>query len=112
MKEESALQPGSWLEPLGLVGLQSIEAPLLAALVTELPLLLIGPHGQPQAAARLARVGAANASPFVTQFTQLDEKGALVWLVGKVRKRCPEPGHDCRALQTKKRIEPHLVPDR
>ncbi len=45
MKEESVPHPGSWLEPLGLVGLQSIEAPLLAALLTEQPLLLIGPHG-------------------------------------------------------------------
>jgi MoxR-like ATPase len=34
-----------WLERLGLIGLSSIEAPLLAALVTENPLLLIGPHG-------------------------------------------------------------------
>jgi MoxR-like ATPase len=34
-----------WLERLGLVGLGSIEAPLLAALVTESPLLLIGVHG-------------------------------------------------------------------
>jgi MoxR-like ATPase len=34
-----------WLERLGLVGLASIEAPLLAALVTQNPLLLIGVHG-------------------------------------------------------------------
>lgn len=45
MKEEIATHPISWLEPLGLVGLRSIEAPLLAALITEQPLLLIGPHG-------------------------------------------------------------------
>lgn len=45
MKEESVPHPGSWLQPLGLVGLQSIEAPVLAALLTEQPLLLIGPHG-------------------------------------------------------------------
>jgi MoxR-like ATPase len=34
-----------WLERIGLIGLSSIEAPLLAALVTETPLLLIGAHG-------------------------------------------------------------------
>jgi len=34
-----------WLERLGLIGLASIEAPLLAALVTQDPLLLIGVHG-------------------------------------------------------------------
>ena len=34
-----------WLERLGLIGLSSIEAPLLAALVTGSPLLLIGAHG-------------------------------------------------------------------
>lgn len=45
MKEEQTPCASSWLEPLGLVGLQSIEAPLLAALITEQPLLLIGLHG-------------------------------------------------------------------
>ena len=35
----------SWLAGLGIVGMQAIEAPLLAALATETPLLLIGPHG-------------------------------------------------------------------
>ena len=38
-------QPRGWLARLGLIGLSSIEAPLLAALATESPLLLIGPHG-------------------------------------------------------------------
>ena len=38
-------QPRGWLTRLGLIGLSSIEAPLLAALATEAPLLLIGPHG-------------------------------------------------------------------
>jgi MoxR-like ATPase len=33
------------LQRLGLVGLSGIEAPILAALATESPLLLIGPHG-------------------------------------------------------------------
>lgn len=33
------------LRRLGLVGLSAIEAPILAALATERPLLLIGPHG-------------------------------------------------------------------
>ena len=33
------------LRRLGLVGLSAIEAPILAALATESPLLLIGPHG-------------------------------------------------------------------
>ena len=47
-----------WLEPLGLIGMQSIEAPLLAALVTEQPLLLIGPHGTAKSLL-LGRVAAA-----------------------------------------------------
>lgn len=34
-----------WLERLGLVGLSSIEAPLLAALITESPLLLVETFG-------------------------------------------------------------------
>jgi len=33
------------LQRLGIVGLSAIEAPILAALATESPLLLIGPHG-------------------------------------------------------------------
>ena len=33
------------LRRLGIVGLSSLEAPILAALATETPLLLIGPHG-------------------------------------------------------------------
>lgn len=36
--------PG-WLARLGIAGLESLEAPVLAALATQLPLLLIGPHG-------------------------------------------------------------------
>ncbi len=42
---ESGGTDTGWLASLGLVGLRSIEAPLLASLVTEQPLLLIGPHG-------------------------------------------------------------------
>ena len=38
-------QASNWLERLGLIGFSSIEAPLLAALVTGSPLLLIGAHG-------------------------------------------------------------------
>lgn len=45
MKDQAPAEHAGWLQPLGLVGLRSIEAPLLAALVTEQPLLLIGPHG-------------------------------------------------------------------
>ena len=41
-----ALQPqAGWLARLGLMGLTALEAPLLAALATEQPLLLIGVHG-------------------------------------------------------------------
>ena len=36
---------GGLFEFLGVIGFSSIEAPLLAALATESPLLLIGPHG-------------------------------------------------------------------
>ena len=36
---------GGLFECLGVIGFSSIEAPLLAALATESPLLLIGPHG-------------------------------------------------------------------
>jgi MoxR-like ATPase len=42
---DQAKRASSWLERLGLVGFSSLEAPLLAALVTSSPLLLIGPHG-------------------------------------------------------------------
>ena len=38
-------RPTGLLQGLGLIGLSSIEAPVLAALATEEPLLLIGPHG-------------------------------------------------------------------
>ena len=38
-------RPAGLLQGLGLIGLSSIEAPVLAALATEEPLLLIGPHG-------------------------------------------------------------------
>ncbi|MBK8067104.1 MAG: AAA family ATPase [Rhodanobacteraceae bacterium] len=41
----AAVGSKGWLERLGLIGLSSIEAPLLAALVTQDPLLLIGAHG-------------------------------------------------------------------
>lgn len=34
-----------WLERVGLIGFSALEAPLLAALVTGSPLLLIGAHG-------------------------------------------------------------------
>ena len=37
--------PSSLFDPLGVIGFSSIEAPLLAALATDSPLLLIGPHG-------------------------------------------------------------------
>ena len=47
-----------WLERLGLIGLESIEAPLLAALVTQDPLLLIGVHGTAKSLL-LTRVAAA-----------------------------------------------------
>ena len=47
-----------WLERLGLFGLASIEAPLLAALVTQNPLLLIGVHGTAKSLL-LTRVAAA-----------------------------------------------------
>ena len=47
-----------WLERIGLIGLSSIEAPLLAALVTESPLLLIGAHGTAKSLL-LTRVAAA-----------------------------------------------------
>ncbi len=47
-----------WLQPLGLVGLRPIEPVLLAALATEQPLLLIGPHGTAKSLL-LTRVAAA-----------------------------------------------------
>lgn len=52
-----APRPG-WLERLGLIGLACIEAPVLAALVTEMPLLLIGAHGTAKSLL-LTRVAAA-----------------------------------------------------
>ena len=42
---EAEHKPKGVLHHLGLIGLSSIEAPILAALATEEPLLLIGPHG-------------------------------------------------------------------
>ncbi len=52
-------QPESgWLSRLGLVGLAPIEAPVLAALASEQPLLLIGPHGTAKSLL-LTRVAAA-----------------------------------------------------
>jgi len=58
MNDVDAPDHSGWLEPLGLIGMQSIEAPLLAALVTEQPLLLIGPHGTAKSLL-LGRVAAA-----------------------------------------------------
>jgi len=44
--EKSSHQgPRPWLRRLGIFGMDQLQAPLLAALATELPLLLIGPHG-------------------------------------------------------------------
>ena len=48
MKSENstgASVQADWLTRLGVVGLGAIAAPVLAALATETPLLLIGPHG-------------------------------------------------------------------
>ena len=39
------LERASLFDQLGVIGFSSIEAPLLAALATNSPLLLIGPHG-------------------------------------------------------------------
>jgi len=47
-----------WLERLGLIGLSTIEPPLLAALVTGSPLLLIGAHGTAKSLL-LTRIAAA-----------------------------------------------------
>ncbi len=47
-----------WLDRLGLMGFGALEVPLLAALVTEQPLLLIGPHGTAKSQL-LVRVAAA-----------------------------------------------------
>jgi MoxR-like ATPase len=58
MKDVDLTSYRGWLEPLGLIGMESIEAPLLAALVTEQPLLLIGPHGTAKSLL-LGRVAAA-----------------------------------------------------
>jgi len=44
MNNDSPSHNAGWLASLGLVGMRPIEAPLLAALITEQPLLLIGPH--------------------------------------------------------------------
>jgi MoxR-like ATPase len=54
---------GGWLERLGVIGLSSIEAPLLAALVTENPLLLIGAHGTAKSLL-LTRIATALGLPF------------------------------------------------
>ncbi len=56
---EPTLDPArGWLERLGLIGLSSIEPPLLAALVTGSPLLLIGAHGTAKSLL-LTRIAAA-----------------------------------------------------
>ena len=46
-KSDDSISPtnSGLFERLGVIGFASIEAPLLAALATESPLLLIGPHG-------------------------------------------------------------------
>ena len=51
-------RPTGLLQGLGLIGLSSIEAPVLAALATEEPLLLIGPHGTAKSL-MLTRIAAA-----------------------------------------------------
>jgi MoxR-like ATPase len=58
MKKEQRSTGTGWLARLGLWGFASIEAPLLAALATEQPLLLIGPHGTAKSLL-LTRVAAA-----------------------------------------------------
>src|SRR5437868_7126337 len=45
-----AFRPPSFLFRLGLYGLGHLDAPVLAALATETPLLLIGPHGSAKSA--------------------------------------------------------------
>lgn len=56
---EPTLDPArGWLERLGLIGLSTIEPPLLAALVTGSPLLLIGAHGTAKSLL-LTRIAAA-----------------------------------------------------
>lgn len=51
------------LRRLGIVGLSSLEAPILAALATETPLLLIGPHGTAKSLL-LTRLAEALGLPF------------------------------------------------
>ncbi len=56
---EPTLDPArGWLERLGLIGLSTIEPPLLAALVTGSPLLLVGAHGTAKSLL-LTRIAAA-----------------------------------------------------
>lgn len=55
--------PTSPLRRLGLVGLSELEAPVLAALATESPLLLIGPHGTAKSLL-LTRIAEALGLPF------------------------------------------------
>ena len=45
MNDEVKQKDSGWLERLGLIGFSALEAPLLAALATGSPLLLIGSHG-------------------------------------------------------------------
>ena len=52
-----------WLTRLGIIGLDAIEAPVLAALATQTPLLLIGPHGTAKSLL-LTRVAEALQIPF------------------------------------------------
>ena len=66
MQSEQPIAPlahAGWLTRLGIVGLDAIEAPVLAALVTETPLLLIGPHGTAKSLL-LTRVADALDIPF------------------------------------------------
>lgn len=51
------------LRRLGLIGLSELEAPILAALATESPLLLIGPHGTAKSLL-LTRIAEALGLPF------------------------------------------------
>jgi len=66
MQSEQPIAPlahAGWLTRLGIVGLDAIEAPVLAALATETPLLLIGPHGTAKSLL-LTRVAEALDIPF------------------------------------------------
>jgi len=57
-KSPTAAKPRPLLQTLGLHGLAHLDAPVLAALATETPLLLVGPHGSAKSAL-LGRLAAA-----------------------------------------------------